>query len=104
MVHAQRKKINLFEATKNIREYTNFVVNEVNDHVLRAAVIDGEFHWHKHEDTDEMFLVIEGVLFIDLDEETVTLHPGDVYTIPRNVMHRTRSKGRTVNLCFEKGE
>lgn len=103
MEFAQGTKINITETTKNIREYTNFVLNEINDHVLRVAVIDGEFHWHKHEDSDEMFIVMEGELLIDFEDDTVALLPGDVYTIPRNVMHRTRSRGRTVNLCFEKG-
>ncbi|WP_127529558.1 cupin domain-containing protein [Paenibacillus kobensis] len=97
-------RINLFEATKNIHDYSNFVVSEVNDHVLRAAVIDGEFHWHKHEECDELFLVLEGELIIDFEDRTEVLQPGDVYTIPRNVMHRTRSNGRTVNLCFEKAD
>jgi mannose-6-phosphate isomerase-like protein (cupin superfamily) len=102
MKQGQMKKINVFEATKNINEYTNFVVSEVNDHVLRAAVINGEFHWHKHDDCDELFMILEGELLIDFENETVVLSPGDVYTIPQNVMHRTRSNGRTVNLCFEK--
>jgi mannose-6-phosphate isomerase-like protein (cupin superfamily) len=104
MKQGQMKKINVFEATKNINEYTNFVVSEVNDHVLRAAVINGEFHWHKHDDCDELFMILEGELLIDFENETVVLGPGDVYTIPQNVLHRTRSNGRTVNLCFEKAD
>jgi mannose-6-phosphate isomerase-like protein (cupin superfamily) len=98
------KKINVFEQTKDVKEYTNFVIGEVNDHVVRAAVIDGEFHWHKHENCDELFMVLEGELFIDFEDGTVSLKPGDVYTVKANVMHRTRSNGRTVNLCFEKAD
>lgn len=98
------EKINIFDATKDIQQYTNFVVGEVNDHVVRAAVIDGEFHWHKHEFCDELFLVIEGELFIDFEDRTVSLLPGDIYTVKANVLHRTRSRGRTVNLCFEKAD
>jgi mannose-6-phosphate isomerase-like protein (cupin superfamily) len=97
-------KANIFELTKNINTYTNFVVGEVNDHVVRAAVIDGEFHWHKHENCDELFLVLEGELLIDFEDRTVALQPGDVYTVKADVLHRTRSNGRTVNLCFEKAE
>jgi mannose-6-phosphate isomerase-like protein (cupin superfamily) len=104
MKQGQMQKINLFEATSTITEYTNFVISEVNDHVLRAAVINGEFHWHKHDDCDELFIVIEGELIIDFEDQTVVLHEGDVFTVPQNVMHRTRSNGRTVNLCFEKAD
>lgn len=96
------EKINLYDITKEISEYRNWIVNEVNDHVLRIAVINGEYHWHKHEDCDELFMVLEGELFIDLEDRTISLKPGEVFTIPRNVMHRTRSNERTVNLCFEK--
>jgi mannose-6-phosphate isomerase-like protein (cupin superfamily) len=70
------KKINVFEQTKDVKEYTNFVIGEVNDHVVRAAVIDGEFHWHKHENCDELFMVLEGELFIDFEDGTVSLKPG----------------------------
>ncbi|WP_306985221.1 cupin domain-containing protein [Alkalicoccobacillus murimartini] len=99
------EKINLLELVANQEAYTNFIASEINDHVLRIAVIDGDFHWHKHEDCDEMFYVLEGELFIDLEgKETVSLKPGDMFTIPSGVMHRTRSKQRTVNLCFEKKE
>ncbi len=96
--------INVFDMTKNINQYANFIVGKVNDHVVRAAVIDGDFHWHKHDDCDELFLVLEGELFIDFEDKTVSLQSGDVYTVNANVLHRTRSKGRTVNLCFEKAE
>lgn len=47
-------------------------------------------------------MVLEGELFIDLEDKTISLKPGEIFTIPRNVMHRTWSKERTVNLCFEK--
>jgi mannose-6-phosphate isomerase-like protein (cupin superfamily) len=98
------EKMNVFEVTKSIYKYANFIVGEVNDHVVRVAVIDGDFHWHKHDNCDELFLVLEGELFIDFEDQTVSLQPGDVYTVKANVLHRTRSMGRTVNLCFEKAE
>ncbi|WNQ14355.1 cupin domain-containing protein [Paenibacillus aurantius] len=96
------EKINLFEITKGISDYKNWIVSEVNDHALRIAVMNGAFHWHKHEDCDELFLVLEGELYIDLEDETVSLKPGEIFTVPRGVMHRTWSKERTVNLCMEK--
>lgn len=98
-----KQAINLAALVENQLTYTNFVVSEVNDHVLRMAVIDGEFHWHKHETCDELFLVLEGELFIDFEQEpTVSVKRGEVFLVPANTMHRTRSNERTVNLCFEK--
>ncbi|MDN3955184.1 cupin domain-containing protein [Sporolactobacillus laevolacticus] len=96
------QKINLLKLVSDVNEYNNFVVSDVNDHVLRIAVIDGEFHWHEHE-TDELFMVLEGELLIDLDKDkTITLLPGETFTVPAHTQHRTRSNTRTVNLCFEK--
>ena len=95
--------INLVQLVQSQNDYTNFTVSEVNDHALRIAVINGDFHWHKHDDCDELFYVLEGELFIDIEgKETVSLKPGEIFTVPANTMHRTRSNERTVNLCFEK--
>jgi mannose-6-phosphate isomerase-like protein (cupin superfamily) len=75
----------------------------VNDAVLRLAVIEGEFHWHKHDDEDEFFLVLEGELLLDFeDRETVALKPLQGYTVPRGVVHRTRAPVRTSILMVEK--
>ena len=81
--------------------YRNFVVNAVNDHCVRIAVMQGEYRWHRHPDSDECFLTLEGHLEIDLVERTIHLKPGQMFTIPRGVVHRTRAAVRTVNLCFE---
>lgn len=98
------EKINLLQTVSDISTYSNFVVSEVNDHVLRIAVIDGEFHWHEH-DTDELFMVLEGELFIDFkDNHTISILPGEIFNVPAFTQHRTRSVGRTVNLCFESKE
>jgi mannose-6-phosphate isomerase-like protein (cupin superfamily) len=103
MKTGQLEVFNLNDLVNNKKDYTNFIVSEVNDHALRLAVINGEFHWHKHEDCDELFYVLEGELFIDLEsDKTVSLKPGEIFTIPANTMHRTRSNERTVNICFEK--
>ena len=74
----------------------NQTLTRVNDAVVRLGVIEGDFHWHKHDDQDEFFLVVEGQLLIDLEErETVTLEPHQGYTVPRGVVHRTRAPVRT---------
>lgn len=96
--------INLLGLTKNITEqHSNFIVSEVNDHCLRIAVFTGEYKWHYHPDSDELFMVVEGELLIDLkDQETAVLGPNDTLLIPAGTVHRTRSNVRTINLCFEK--
>ncbi|MFB1097354.1 GNAT family N-acetyltransferase [Terribacillus sp. JSM ZJ617] len=98
----QLELLRLLNLTKSSSTYMNEIVSEVNDHVVRLAVIEGDYHWHKHDDCDEAFFVLEGELYIDLAERTVSLQPGDLFTIPAGVMHRTRSNQRTVNICFEK--
>ncbi len=90
------------EAASVARGYKNFVVFNVNNHSVRLAVMQGEFRWHQHPRSDECFLVLEGELEIDLaDGRTFRLKPGEAFTIPAGVVHRTRSHGRAVNLCFE---
>jgi mannose-6-phosphate isomerase-like protein (cupin superfamily) len=81
----------------------NQTLAQVDDTVLRLGVLDGEFHWHKHDDQDELFLVLEGRLIIDLQEAPpVTLKPLQAYGVAKGVMHRTRAVGRTVVLMIER--
>ena len=80
----------------------NQTLTTVNDSVVRLGIIEGDFHWHKHDVEDEFFLVLEGQLLIDLeDRETVTLNPHQGYTVPRGVMHRTRAPVKTAILMVE---
>ena len=80
----------------------NRTLCQVNEAVVRLAVIEGEFHWHKHDAEDEFFYVVEGHLDIDLEGETVGLEPDQGFTVPRGVAHRTRAPRRTVILMVEK--
>jgi len=80
----------------------NQTLTTVNDSVVRLGVVEGEFHWHHHDDTDEFFLVLEGELSIDIRvAPTVTLQPHHGYTVPRGVVHRTRADRRTAILMVE---
>jgi len=80
----------------------NQTLTTVNDAVVRLGLIEGEFHWHKHDDQDEFFLVLEGQLLIGLeDRDTVVLDPHQGYTVPRGVLHRTRAPKRTAILMVE---
>jgi mannose-6-phosphate isomerase-like protein (cupin superfamily) len=74
----------------------------VNDSVIRLGVLDGQFHWHKHEHDDEFFLVLDGKLEIEIEgREPAVLGPRQAITIPRGVMHRPVAHGRTVVLMVE---
>jgi mannose-6-phosphate isomerase-like protein (cupin superfamily) len=82
--------------------YRNFVLLDVNQHAIRMAVMEGEYPWHYHPYSDECFLVLEGELEIDVaDSRTFHVMPGQAFTVPAGVTHRTRARKRTVNLCFE---
>ena len=74
---------------------------QVNESVVRMAVIEGEYHWHKHDEDDEFFYVVEGQLLIDLEGRTVALDVRQGFVVPKGVMHRTRAARRTVILMVE---
>jgi mannose-6-phosphate isomerase-like protein (cupin superfamily) len=80
----------------------NRTLCQVNDAVVRLAVIEGEFHWHKHDEEDEFFYVVSGHLDVDLEGRTVGLEPDQGFTVPKGVLHRTRAPSRTVILMVEK--
>jgi len=81
----------------------NQTLTQVDEAVVRLGVIEGDFHWHKHDDQDEFFLVLEGRLLIDIEGgDTVTLDPHQAFTVSRGVMHRTRAPVRTAILMVER--
>src|SRR6266850_5744309 len=73
----------------------------VNDSVVRLGVVQGEYHWHKHDAEDEFFYVVSGRFLIDLEDRTVDLAPGQGFVVPKGVMHRPRAPVRTVILMIE---
>jgi mannose-6-phosphate isomerase-like protein (cupin superfamily) len=82
-------------------KWFNQTLTRVNDCVVRLGVLEGEFHWHKHDDEDEFFYVVEGKLLVDLPERTVELGPNEGMTVPRGVLHCTRAPERCVVLMIE---
>jgi mannose-6-phosphate isomerase-like protein (cupin superfamily) len=79
----------------------NQTLCEVNDSVVRLGVVEGTYHWHHHEDTDEFFYVIEGRLLIDLKDRSVELTPRQAFVVAKGVEHRPRAPTRTVMLMME---
>src|SRR5262245_4331486 len=86
------------------KPWFNQTLTSVNDAVVRLGVLEGEFHWHKHDEEDEFFLVLDGTLLVDLQDggRTVSLGRHQALTVPRGVVHRTRAPARTTVLMVER--
>jgi mannose-6-phosphate isomerase-like protein (cupin superfamily) len=84
-------------------DWFNQTLTSVNDSVVRLGILDGEFHWHKHDVEDEFFLVLDGQLLIDIEgeDDRVVLDRHQGYTVPRGVVHRTRTNRKTVVVMVE---
>jgi mannose-6-phosphate isomerase-like protein (cupin superfamily) len=82
-------------------KWFNQTLCKVNESVVRVGIIEGEYHWHKHDEDDEFFYVVEGKLLIDLEDRVVELAPRQGFVVPRGIVHRTRAPQRTVILMVE---
>jgi mannose-6-phosphate isomerase-like protein (cupin superfamily) len=82
-------------------KWFNQTLTQVNDSVVRIGIVQGEFHWHKHDHDDEFFFVLEGRLLIDLEDRTIELGPNQGVTISKGVRHRTRAPQKTVMIMVE---
>ena len=83
------KKINLEEKFALFNEHwTPKIISELNDYQIKIVKVEGDFVWHDHSNTDEFFLVIEGTLFIEFEDETMELNAGELYVVPKGVQHR----------------
>lgn len=94
--------IDVPEIVKNTKDkWSNHSLTQVNDSVVRLGIIEGEFHWHKHDNDDEFFFVLEGKLIIDLEDRVIELNPGQGVTISKGVMHKPKAPVKTVMLMVE---
>ncbi len=82
-------------------EWYNQTLCRVNGSVVRLGVMQGEYHWHQHDEDDEFFFVLDGVFLIDLEGRTVTLNAREGFVVPKGVVHRTRAPERAVILMVE---
>ena len=82
-------------------QWYNQTLCKVNDSVVRLGVMQGEYHWHKHDNDDEFFFVLDGHFIIDLEHESIDLQPRQGYVVPRGVVHRTRAPDPAVILMVE---
>ena len=79
----------------------NQTLCKVNDSVVRLGVLQGEYHWHAHENDDEFFFVLEGHFIIDLEGRSIDLQPQEGFVVPKGVVHRTRAPEKAVVLMVE---
>lgn len=79
----------------------NQTLCKVNESVVRLGVMQGEYHWHKHDNDDEFFFVLDGHFIIDLEDHSVDLQPREGFVVPKGVLHRTRAPDRAVILMVE---
>ena len=97
--------LELFDVQKIINEskkkWQNYSLCRVNDSVVRLGVIQGEFHWHKHDSGDEFFLVLEGKLVVEFEDKEIELSPLQSIVIPKGLMHKTKAPKRTSILMIE---
>jgi mannose-6-phosphate isomerase-like protein (cupin superfamily) len=82
-------------------KWYNQTLCKVNDSVVRLGVLQGEYHWHKHDHDDEFFFVLEGHFIVDLEDRSVDLQPQQGFVVPKGVRHRTRAPNRAVILMVE---
>jgi len=79
----------------------NQTLCKVNDSIVRPGVMQGEYHWHKHDNDDEFFFVLDGRFVIDLEDRSIELEPRQGFVVPKGVVHRTRAPERAVILMVE---
>jgi mannose-6-phosphate isomerase-like protein (cupin superfamily) len=94
--------INLAEKLATFADYFSpRTVTQFNGHDVMVAKLKGEFIWHKHDDTDDFFLVLKGTLDIELRDRTVTLRPGETFVVPKGVEHRPVARQEVHLLLIE---
>jgi mannose-6-phosphate isomerase-like protein (cupin superfamily) len=87
--HMDDKKINLSEKLATFSDYFSpRTVAQLNEYDVMVVKLKGEFIWHKHDETDDFFLVLKGKLDIQLRDRTVSLEPGEMFIVPKGVEHR----------------
>jgi mannose-6-phosphate isomerase-like protein (cupin superfamily) len=96
------EKVNIREKLDHINDYWNpRIAGELNGQHVKLVKLKGEFVWHKHDDEDEMFLIISGDFVMELREETIHAEPGEFIIIPKGVEHRPVANGEVHLMLFE---
>jgi len=88
-------------AAASTERWYNQTLCKVNDSVVRLGVMQGEYHWHKHDHDDEFFFVLDGRFIVDLQDRSIELQPQQGFVVPKGVVHRTRAPERAIILMVE---
>jgi mannose-6-phosphate isomerase-like protein (cupin superfamily) len=95
-------KINLKEKLSKFSEYWSpRIIAEMNDYQFKLVKIKGDFVWHNHDDTDEVFIVLEGEMKIEFKDETVKLKEGEMFVVPKGVEHKPYSENECKIMLVE---
>ena len=96
------QKVTITEKLKLFSEYWEpKIVGELNGQLVKLAKFKGEFIWHKHDNEDEMFLVIEGILKIEFRDKTVEIHPNEFIIVPKGIEHKPVAENEVSVMLFE---
>ncbi len=94
-------KVNIAEKLETFSDHwAPRIVARYNDNEVRLVKVEGEFIWHQHDETDELFLVLDGTLHLELRDKTVTLRPGELFVVPRGTEHRPCARNGEVKLLL----
>src|SRR2546423_2717554 len=99
MLDIKFNHLELIDIPEIVKECThkwfNQTLTKVNDSVVRLGIVEGEYHWHKHDRDDEFFFVLDGELLIELENRTVTLKPLQGFTVSKGILHKTKAPKKT---------
>ena len=96
------KAVNLSEKLSEFSEYWSpKIVSQFNGHDVMVVKVQGEFVWHSHDDTDDFFLVLDGIVTIETEQGNVILEPGELYVVPKGVQHRPVAQEEAHILLIE---
>ena len=91
-----QQKFSLFS-----EDWTPKIIKEINDYQINLVKIEGEFVWHNHTETDELFLVIEGTMQIEFEDSTVTLEAGEMCVVPKGIKHKPKAEKECKVMLIE---
>lgn len=96
------EKVNIAQKCTKFSDYWNpRIIGELNGQHVKIAKFKGEFVWHKHDEEDEMFLVIDGILKIEFRDKTVVIHPNEFIIVPKGVEHKPIAENEVAVMLFE---
>jgi mannose-6-phosphate isomerase-like protein (cupin superfamily) len=101
MTNREPLKVNLAEKFKQFSEhYAPKIIGRYNDNEVRLVKAEGELVWHKHDETDELFLIFDGEFDMEFRDRIVTVRPGELLIVPRGVEHRPTARRGEVKLLL----